>query len=72
MPALQNNRGPIWYHIWLDVRHIPIAIYRIISNGSYMLITFAMAVDGMFKIEYEIKLLDYSVIVICPNIPCPP
>uniref|UniRef100_A0A1I8ECX2 Solute carrier organic anion transporter family member n=2 Tax=Wuchereria bancrofti TaxID=6293 RepID=A0A1I8ECX2_WUCBA len=46
MPALQNNRGPIWYHIWLDVRHIPIAIYRIISNGSYMLITFAMAVDG--------------------------
>uniref|UniRef100_A0A8R1TPU4 Solute carrier organic anion transporter family member n=1 Tax=Onchocerca volvulus TaxID=6282 RepID=A0A8R1TPU4_ONCVO len=46
MPALQNNRGPIWYHIWLDVRHIPIAIYRIISNGSYMLITFTMAVDG--------------------------
>ncbi|VIO89601.1 sodium-independent organic anion transporter family protein [Brugia malayi] len=46
MPALQNNRGPFWYHIWLDVRHIPIAIYRIISNGSYMLITFAMAVDG--------------------------
>ncbi|EJD76399.1 organic anion transporter [Loa loa] len=46
MPALQNNRGPIWYHIWLDVRHIPIAIYRIISNGSYMFITFAMAVDG--------------------------
>ncbi|VDM47791.1 unnamed protein product [Toxocara canis] len=47
MPALQNNRGPIWYHIWLDVRHIPIAIYRILSNGSYMLITLAMAVDGL-------------------------
>lgn len=47
MPALQNNRGPIWYHIWLDVRHIPIAIYRIVSNGSYMLITLAMAVDGL-------------------------
>ncbi|MCP9264893.1 Solute carrier organic anion transporter family member [Dirofilaria immitis] len=46
MPALQNNRGPIWYHIWLDVRHIPVAIYRIVSNGSYMLITFAMAIDG--------------------------
>lgn len=51
MPALQNNRGPIWYHLWLDVRHIPIAIYRIISNGSYMLITFAMAVDGMFSLN---------------------
>lgn len=46
MPALQN-RGPIWYSIWLDVRHIPIAIYRILSNGSYMLITLAMAVDGL-------------------------
>lgn len=46
MPALQNNRGPIWYHIWLDVRHIPISIYRILCSSSYMLITLAMAVDG--------------------------
>ncbi|VDN60463.1 unnamed protein product [Dracunculus medinensis] len=42
-----SNRGPIWYHIWLDVRHIPIAIYRTLSNGSYMLITIGMAVDGL-------------------------
>lgn len=58
MPALQNDGGPIWYHIWLDVRHIPIAIYRIISNGSYMLITFAMAVDGMFlKFSQKVRQL---------------
>uniref|UniRef100_A0A1I7YCS9 Solute carrier organic anion transporter family member n=2 Tax=Steinernema glaseri TaxID=37863 RepID=A0A1I7YCS9_9BILA len=47
MPALQNPKGPLWYSLWLDVRHIPIAIYRILSNGSYMLITLAMAVDGL-------------------------
>uniref|UniRef100_A0A0N5ABZ2 Solute carrier organic anion transporter family member n=1 Tax=Syphacia muris TaxID=451379 RepID=A0A0N5ABZ2_9BILA len=47
MPALQNNRGPLWYHIWLDVRHIPISIYRILCSSSYMLITLAMAVDGL-------------------------
>uniref|UniRef100_A0A0K0FEW5 Solute carrier organic anion transporter family member n=1 Tax=Strongyloides venezuelensis TaxID=75913 RepID=A0A0K0FEW5_STRVS len=47
MPALKSKNGPIWYQLWLDVRHIPIAIYRILSNGSYMLITLAMAVDGM-------------------------
>ncbi|MFH4976664.1 hypothetical protein AB6A40_003373 [Gnathostoma spinigerum] len=47
MPAILNSQGPIWYHIWLDVRHIPIAIYRILTNGSYMLITLSMAVDGL-------------------------
>ncbi|TKR73690.1 hypothetical protein L596_020973 [Steinernema carpocapsae] len=47
MPALQPQKGPLWYSLWLDVRHIPIAIYRILSNGSYMLITLAMAVDGL-------------------------
>uniref|UniRef100_A0A0N4ZTM8 Solute carrier organic anion transporter family member n=1 Tax=Parastrongyloides trichosuri TaxID=131310 RepID=A0A0N4ZTM8_PARTI len=47
MPGLKSKNGPIWYQLWLDVRHIPIAIYRILSNGSYMLITLAMAVDGM-------------------------
>uniref|UniRef100_A0AC35TXY8 Solute carrier organic anion transporter family member n=1 Tax=Rhabditophanes sp. KR3021 TaxID=114890 RepID=A0AC35TXY8_9BILA len=47
MPGLKAKSGPIWYQLWLDVRHIPIAIYRILSNGSYMLITLAMAVDGM-------------------------
>ncbi|CAJ0959416.1 unnamed protein product, partial [Mesorhabditis belari] len=48
MPAVTAPRkGPLWYQLWLDVRHIPIAIYRILSNGSYMLITLAMAIDGL-------------------------
>uniref|UniRef100_A0A915D269 Uncharacterized protein n=1 Tax=Ditylenchus dipsaci TaxID=166011 RepID=A0A915D269_9BILA len=33
MPALKTRSGPIWYQLWLDVRHIPIAIYRILLNG---------------------------------------
>ena len=48
MPALKSRPGPIWYQLWLDVRHIPIAIYRILLNGPYMLITIGMAVDGEF------------------------
>uniref|UniRef100_A0AC35F0H8 Solute carrier organic anion transporter family member n=1 Tax=Panagrolaimus sp. PS1159 TaxID=55785 RepID=A0AC35F0H8_9BILA len=44
MPAFRP--GPIWYQLWLDVRHIPIAIYRILLNGPYMLITVGMAIDG--------------------------
>uniref|UniRef100_A0A7E4V7V1 Solute carrier organic anion transporter family member n=1 Tax=Panagrellus redivivus TaxID=6233 RepID=A0A7E4V7V1_PANRE len=48
MPALKSRPGPIWYQLWLDVRHIPIAIYRILLNGPYMLITVGMAVDGKF------------------------
>uniref|UniRef100_A0AC34RHL5 Solute carrier organic anion transporter family member n=1 Tax=Panagrolaimus sp. JU765 TaxID=591449 RepID=A0AC34RHL5_9BILA len=47
MPALKIRPGPIWYQLWLDVRHIPIAIYRILLNGPYMLITTGMAVDGL-------------------------
>ncbi|KAI6231989.1 Solute carrier organic anion transporter family member [Aphelenchoides besseyi] len=47
MPALKNRPGPLWYQLWLDVRHIPIAIYRILSNGPYMLISLSMAVDGL-------------------------
>lgn len=47
MPALQKNRGPVWYHIWLDLRHIPVSIYRILCSSSYMLITLAMAVDSL-------------------------
>jgi len=47
MPALKSRPGPIWYQLWLDVRHIPIAIYRILLNGPYMLITIGMAVDGL-------------------------
>uniref|UniRef100_A0A914VA58 Solute carrier organic anion transporter family member n=1 Tax=Plectus sambesii TaxID=2011161 RepID=A0A914VA58_9BILA len=31
----------------LDIRHIPIAVYRLLTNGSYMLITLGMAVDGL-------------------------
>ena len=61
MPAVMSkHKGPLWYQVrkseetfsiiklqlWLDVRHIPIAIYRILTNGSYMLITLAVAVDG--------------------------
>ncbi|CAD6187233.1 unnamed protein product [Caenorhabditis auriculariae] len=42
-----RGRGPLWYKIWLDVRHIPIAIYRILTNGLFMIITFAMAVDSL-------------------------
>jgi hypothetical protein len=45
MPAL-TRPGPLWYQLWLDVRHIPIAIYRILLNGPYMLITLGMAIDG--------------------------
>lgn len=37
----------------LDVRHIPIAIYRILLNGPYMLITLGMAIDGNFFIIYK-------------------
>ena len=48
MPALKPRQGPIWYQLWLDVRHIPIAIYRILLNGPYMLITVGMAIDGWF------------------------
>ncbi|CAD5233443.1 unnamed protein product [Bursaphelenchus xylophilus] len=47
MPALTTRSGPLWYQLWLDVRHIPIAIYRILLNGPYMLITLGMAVDGL-------------------------
>lgn len=47
MPALKNRQGPIWYQFWLDVRHIPIAIYKILLNGPFMLITFGMAVCGI-------------------------
>lgn len=47
MPAVKERPGPIWYSLWLDVRHIPIAIYRILLNGPYMLITLGMAVDGL-------------------------
>jgi organic anion transporter 4A len=47
MPALKTRPGPIWYQLWLDVRHIPIAIYRILLNGPYMLITVGMAIDGL-------------------------
>uniref|UniRef100_A0A8R1DZ66 Solute carrier organic anion transporter family member n=1 Tax=Caenorhabditis japonica TaxID=281687 RepID=A0A8R1DZ66_CAEJA len=39
--------GPLWYKIWLDVRHIPIAIYRILTNGPFMIITCAMAIDSL-------------------------
>ncbi|GMR30135.1 hypothetical protein PMAYCL1PPCAC_00330, partial [Pristionchus mayeri] len=46
MPSVKH-KGPLWYQLWLDVRHIPIAIYRILTNGSYMLITLAVAVDGL-------------------------
>ncbi|CAI5456009.1 unnamed protein product [Caenorhabditis angaria] len=42
-----RGRGPLWYKIWLDVRHIPIAIYRILTNGPFMIITIAMAVDSL-------------------------
>lgn len=44
MPALKNRQGPIWYQLWLDVRHIPIAIYKILLNGPFMLITFGMSI----------------------------
>lgn len=54
MPTIQNRSSPIWYQLWLDVRHIPIAIYRILLNGPYMLITLGMAIDGLFII---IKLI---------------
>ncbi|KAI6240712.1 Solute carrier organic anion transporter family member [Aphelenchoides fujianensis] len=47
MPALKARPGPLWFQLWLDVRHIPIAIYRILSNGPYMLISLSMAVDGL-------------------------
>ena len=39
MPALQNRSAPIWFSLWLDIRHIPIAIYRILLNIPFMLIT---------------------------------
>ncbi|CAB3400992.1 unnamed protein product [Caenorhabditis bovis] len=42
-----RGKGPIWYKIWLDVRHIPIAIYRILTNGPFMIITLAMAIDSL-------------------------
>lgn len=54
MPALKNRKGPIWYQLWLDVRHIPIAIYKILLNGPYMLITLGMSIDGelvVFKLN---------------------
>nr|CAD2202801.1 unnamed protein product [Meloidogyne enterolobii] len=47
MPALKNRQGPIWYQLWLDVRHIPIAIYKILLNGPFMLITFGMSICGL-------------------------
>ena len=50
MPALKNRQGPIWYQLWLDVRHIPIAIYKILLNGPFMLITFGMSICGLFFI----------------------
>ncbi|CAI4224078.1 unnamed protein product [Auanema sp. JU1783] len=40
-------RGPLWYKLWLDVRHIPVSIYRILTNGPFMIITIAMAVDSL-------------------------
>uniref|UniRef100_A0A1I7XVR3 Solute carrier organic anion transporter family member n=1 Tax=Heterorhabditis bacteriophora TaxID=37862 RepID=A0A1I7XVR3_HETBA len=40
-----RGRGPLWYKLWLDVRHIPIAIYRILTNAPFMIITIAMAID---------------------------
>ncbi|VDO90583.1 unnamed protein product [Heligmosomoides polygyrus] len=42
-----RGRGPLWYKLWLDVRHIPIAIYRILTNAPFMLITLAMAIDSL-------------------------
>ncbi|KAL3088825.1 hypothetical protein niasHS_009117 [Heterodera schachtii] len=45
--ALKPRSGPIWYQLWLDVRHIPIAIYKILLNGPYMLITLGMSIDGL-------------------------
>jgi hypothetical protein len=55
MPALKS-KGPIWYQLWLDVRHIPIAIYKILLNGPYMLITFGMSIDGIMFYN-NIKLI---------------
>ncbi|KAI3421311.1 hypothetical protein GPALN_014930 [Globodera pallida] len=45
--TLKSRPGPIWYQLWLDVRHIPIAIYKILLNGPYMLITLGMSIDGL-------------------------
>ncbi|KAK6059975.1 sodium-independent organic anion transporter, partial [Cooperia oncophora] len=42
-----RGRGPLWYKLWLDVRHIPIAIYRILTNAPFMLITLAIAIDSL-------------------------
>ncbi|CAO4384955.1 unnamed protein product [Caenorhabditis nigoni] len=42
-----RGSGPFWYKIWLDVRHIPIAIYRILTNWLFMIITLAMAIDSL-------------------------
>ncbi|KAK6760121.1 hypothetical protein RB195_021581 [Necator americanus] len=42
-----RGRGPLWYKLWLDVRHIPIAIYRILTNAPFMLITLALAIDSL-------------------------
>ncbi|CAJ0583631.1 unnamed protein product, partial [Mesorhabditis spiculigera] len=48
MPAVTAPRkGPLWYQLWLDVRHIPIAIYNILLNAPFMLITLAMGIDGL-------------------------
>lgn len=60
MPAVKQNSGPIWYSLWLDVRHIPIAIYRILSNGPYMLITLGMAVDGKAVFIQTITIYVFS------------
>ncbi|PAV55622.1 hypothetical protein WR25_09946 [Diploscapter pachys] len=42
-----RGRGPLWYKLWLDIRHIPIAIYKILTNGPFMIITLAMAIDSL-------------------------
>lgn len=56
MPALKNRQGPIWYQLWLDVRHIPIAIYKILLNGPFMLITFGMSICGPFYLLISIRI----------------
>ncbi|KAI6229960.1 Solute carrier organic anion transporter family member [Aphelenchoides fujianensis] len=48
MPALKARPGPLWFQLWLDVRHIPDRhLPHPLQRAPYMLISLSMAVDGL-------------------------